>query len=135
MICSKILLACSLEHAFEVLAKTMDNLTETQMSQSIEHLQHFDDYDSFTTNLAIHRYDTNGLLASYSGSSFRRADRCYQCTELITGKATTKHRISFCNSCWVNTRPNAKLSILFHTGKQLQLSQSDTSFFFFRAFN
>ena len=74
------LLACSLEHAFEVLGKTTDNLTETQMAQSIEHLQKFDGYDSFTTNLAIHRYDTNGLLASYSGSSFRRADRCYQCT-------------------------------------------------------
>ena len=97
------------------------------MSQCIEHLRSFDGYDNFSTDLAINRYDKNGLLVTFSGSSFRTADTCYQCTEPVSGKATTKQKITFCNSCWVNDRPKARLSILFHTEKQLQLSQSDTS--------
>ena len=97
------------------------------MSQCIEHLRNFDDYDSFSTDLALNRYNKDGLLAAFSGSSFRRVDTCYLCTELVAGKATTKHKITFCNSCWVSNRPTARPSILFHTERQLQLSQSDTS--------
>jgi hypothetical protein len=119
--------ACRLEHAFEVLSGIIDDLTESQVSQCIEHLRSFDDYDSFSTDLAINRYNKDGLLAAFSGSSFRRADTCYLCTELVIGKATTKHKITFCNSCWVSNRPKARLSILFHTERQLQLSQPDTS--------
>ena len=100
-------LACKLEHAFEVLTGIIDNLTESQVSQCIEHLRSLDDYDNFSTELAINRYSKNGLLATFSGSSFRTADTCYQCTEPVSGKATTKHKITFCNSCWVNNRPKA----------------------------
>ena len=119
--------ACRLEHAFEVLSAIIDDLTESQVSQCIENLRSFDEYDSFSTNLAMNRYNKDGLLAAFSGSSFRRADTCYLCTELVVGKATTKHKITFCDSCWVSNRPKARLSILFHTERQRQLSQSDTS--------
>jgi len=119
--------ACRLEHAFEVLSAIIDDLTESQVSQCIENLRSFDEYDSFSTNLAMNRYNKDGLLAAFSGSSFRRADTCYLCTELVVGKATTKHKITFCDSCWVINRPKARLSILFHTERQRQLSQSDTS--------
>ena len=85
-------LACKLEHAFEVLIGIFDNRTKSQVRQYIEHLRSFGDYDNFSTDLAMNRYNKNGLLTTFSGSSFRTADTCYQCTEPVCGKATTKQK-------------------------------------------
>ena len=115
--------ACSMKHAC-ILMRNEDQSTN---EINIDHLRLYDEYDQFSTNLALHRYDSEGLLQDYHGSSFHRAKKCYNCANDIQSKATTTHKVSFCRQCWTESRPQCKLALSFHIDRMIRYSVSDSS--------